>query len=94
MAQLILIGLLIPPVLGYVGLIGWQLALLAEFVILFAAAWNFDRKRRPGAPGPNWDAAAPDISSSVDGHQIPSQAVEDPANRTRPARPGFGHRDD
>jgi hypothetical protein len=30
----------------------------------------------------------------MDGHQIPAQAVEVPENRTRPARPGFGHRDD
>lgn len=92
MVLLILVSLLIPPVLGYIGLIGWQLALLAEFVILFAAAWNFDRKRRPGAPGPKWDAAAPDFAAPMFGeqgeHVIPTQAVEDPENRTRPARPG------
>ena len=91
MALLILIGLLIPPILGYVGVIGWQIALLAELAILFAAAWNFDRRRRPGAPGPRWDAAAPDFASPIgdDGiHEIPTQAVEDPENRTRPARPG------
>jgi len=93
MALLILIGLLIPPILGYVGVIGWQIALLAELVILFAAAWNFDRKRRPGAAGPKWDAAAPDFAAPLMGdqygvHEIPTQAVEDPEDRTRPARPG------
>ncbi len=89
MALLILVGLLIPPVLGYIGLIGWLPALVAEFVILFAAAWNFDRGRRPGAPGPKWDAAAPDFPAPMDGHrEIPTQAVEDPEQNTRPARPG------
>jgi hypothetical protein len=91
MALLILIGLLIPPALAYIGLIGWVPAVVAEFVILFAAAWNFDRSRRPGAPGPRWDAAAPDFAAPIgdDGiHEIPTQAVEDPENRTRPARPG------
>jgi hypothetical protein len=89
MVLLILVALLIPPILGYIGVIGWQLALVAEFVILFAAAWNFDRHRRPGAPGPKWDAAAPDFAAPMDGHrEIPTQAVEDPENRSRPARPG------
>jgi hypothetical protein len=92
MALLILVGLLIPPILGYIGVIGWQLALVAELVILFAAAWSFDRGRRPGAPGPKWDAAAPDFPAPMfptEGvHEIPTQAVEDPENRTRPARPG------
>jgi hypothetical protein len=93
MAVLILIGLLVPPVLAYIGLIGWVPAVVAEFVILFGAAWNFDRQRRPGAPGPKWDAAAPDFAAPLMGdqfgvHEIPTQAVEDPENRTRPARPG------
>ena len=92
MALLILIGLLIPPVLAYIGLIGWVPAVVAEFVILFAAAWNFDRQRRPGAPGPKWDAAAPDFAAPMAGdqgeHVIPTQAVEDPEDRSRPARPG------
>ena len=94
MVLLILVGLLIPPVLGYIGVIGWVPALVAEFVILFAAAWNFDRQRRPGAPGPKWDASAPDFAAPMFGeqsmgvHEIPTQAVEDPENRTRPARPG------
>ena len=91
MALLILIALLIPAVLAYFGLIGWVPAVVAEFVILFAAAWNFDRKRRPGAPGPRWDAAAPEFASRIgdDGvHEIPTQAVEDPEHRSRPARPG------
>ena len=91
MALLILIGLLIPPFLAYVGLIGWVPAVVAEFVILFGAAWNFDRQRRPGAPGPKWDAAGPDFAAPMGGehdpHQIPTQAVEDPENRSRPARP-------
>jgi hypothetical protein len=89
MALLILLALLIPPVLGYIGLIGWLPALVAEFVILFTAAWNFDRGRRPGAPGPVWDSAAPDFAAPMDGHrEIPTQAVEDPEHRSRPARPG------
>ena len=94
MVLLILVGLLIPPALAYFGLIGGLPALVAEFVILFAAAWNFDRNRRPGAPGPKWDASAPDFAAPMGGgepmgvHQIPTQAVEDPENRTRPARPG------
>ena len=89
MVLLILAGLLIPPVLAYLGLIGWLPAVVAEFVILFAAAWNFDRQRRPGAPGPVWDAAAPDFPAPMDGHrEIPTQAVEDPEHRSRPARQG------
>jgi hypothetical protein len=92
MALLILVGLLIPPLLAYLGALGWVPALVAEFVILFAAAWKFDRARRPGAPGPRWDAAAPDFAAPMfptDGvHEIPTQAVEDPENRSRPARPG------
>jgi hypothetical protein len=89
MVLLILGGLLIPPILVYIGLIGWLPAVIAEFVILLAAAWNFDRGRRPGAPGPVWDAAAPDFAAPMDGHrEIPTQAVEDPEHRSRPARPG------
>ena len=92
MALLILVGLLIPAFLAYIGLIGWVPAVVAEFVILFAAAWNFDRQRRPGAPGPKWDAAAPDFAAPMFGeqgeHVIPTQAVEDPEHRSRPARPG------
>ena len=89
MVLLILVGLLIPPILLYLGLIGWPPAVVAEFVILFAAAWNFDRQRRPGAPGPVWDAAHPDFAAPMDGHrEIPTQAVEEPEHRSRPARPG------
>ena len=93
MPLLILVGLLIPAVLAYLGVIGWLPAVVAEFVILFAAAWNFDRQRRPGAPGPKWDASAPDLAAPIGGdamgvHEIPTQAVEDPEHRSRPARPG------
>jgi hypothetical protein len=93
MALLILAALLVPPFLAYIGLLGWLPAVIAEFVILFAAAWNFDRQRRPGAPGPKWDASAPDFAAPIGGdsmgvHEIPTQAVEVPENRTRPARPG------
>jgi len=89
MAVLILAALLVPPALAYFGLIGWQLTLLAEVAILAAAAWNFDRGRRDGAPGPVWDAAKPDFPPPMDGvRQIPTEAVESPADQTRPARPG------
>ena len=89
MALLILGALLVPPPLAYLGVLGWQLAVIAEFVTLCAAAWNFDRSRRPGAPGPVWDTAHPDFAAPMDGHrEIPTQAVEDPEHRSRPARPG------
>ncbi len=89
MALLILAALLVPFVLLYIGVIGWLPALVAELVILFGAAWNFDRGRRPDAPGPVWDAAHPDFAAPMDGHrEIPTQAVEDPEQRSRPARPG------
>ena len=90
MAVLILAALLVPPFLAGFGVIGWQLALFAEIAILLGAAWNFDRARRPGAPGPVWDSSKPDFPppmiAGVRG--IPTEAVESPADQTRPARPG------
>jgi hypothetical protein len=90
MPALILAALVVPPALAYVGILGWQLALLAEFAILAVAAWNFDRGRRPGAPGPVWDSARPAfVPPTIGGVRgIPSEAVETPADQTRPARPG------
>jgi hypothetical protein len=90
MAVLILVALLIPPFLTGFGVIGWQLALFAEIAILLGAAWNFDRARRPGASGPAWDSSKPEFPppmiAGVRG--IPTEAVESPADQTRPARPG------
>ena len=89
MAIRILVALLIPPALGYLGIIGWQLTLIAELSIILLAAWNFDRSRRPGAPGPVWDAARPDFPVQMGGNDpIPTEAVESPANRSNPVRPG------
>ena len=59
MALLILIGLLIPPALAYIGLIGWVPAVVAEFVILFAAAWNFDRQPPSGRSRPQVGRGSP-----------------------------------
>jgi hypothetical protein len=90
MAVLILVALLIAPFLAGIGVIGWQLALFAEIAILLAAAWNFDRARLPGAAGPVWDSSKPEFPppmiAGVRG--IPTEAVESPADQTRPARPG------
>ena len=90
MAVLILVALLIPPFLAGFGVIGWQLALFAEIAILLGAAWNFDRARRPGAPGPVWDSAKPDLPPLFMGdvRGVPTEAAESPADQTRPARPG------
>jgi hypothetical protein len=90
MAVLILVALLIPPFLAGLGVIAWQLALFAEIAILLGAAWNFDRARRPGAPGPVWDSSKPEFPppmiAGVRG--IPTEAVEAPPDQTRPTRPG------
>ncbi len=84
MALLILAAMVIPIALVYIGVISWLPAMVAVFVILFAAAWDFDRRRRPGAPGPTWDAAHPDFAAPMDGHQ----ADPDPGRRgSRTAKP-------
>jgi hypothetical protein len=87
MALLILGALLVPPALAYLGVIGGFVALAAEFVIVFVAAWGIDRGRRLGARDPFLDAAHPDLPVPM-GAPIrpnPTEAFESPSDRRSPS---------
>ncbi len=86
MAILILVALLVPPALAYVGVIGWLPAALADIVILFVAAWGIDRGRTPGARNPFLDQNRSDFPTSGDGqvNQAPAEAFQSPADRGVP----------
>ena len=82
MAVLILVALLVPAALVYVGVLGWAAGVVATFAVLFLAAWNFDRGRRLGARDPIWDANRPDMAAPLDSdRQIPTEAVQSPSDR-------------
>jgi hypothetical protein len=88
-ALVILGAFLVPPALGWLGLIGWQVMFIAEAVILAAAAWAFDRGRRLGAPDPFPDANRADVAGQNSGGAPvvaqPKEVVETPADRPGPA---------
>ncbi len=86
MAILILVALLMPPALAYVGVIGWLPAALADIVILFVAAWGIDRGRTPGARNPFLDHNRSDFPTSGHGqiNRAPAEAFQSPADRGVP----------
>jgi hypothetical protein len=85
-ALLILGALLVPPALAYFGVIGGLVALVAEFVIVFVAAWGIDRGRRLGARDPFLDAAHPDfpVPTAAPIRPNPTEAFESPSDRRTP----------
>ncbi len=86
MAILILVALLVPPALAYVGVIGGLPAALADIAILFVAAWGVDRGRKPGARNPFLDQNRSDFPTSGDGqiNQAPAEAFQSPSARGVP----------
>jgi hypothetical protein len=86
MAILILIALIVPSVLAYMGVIGWMLAGLASIVVLFAAAWGIDRGRKIGARDPFVDQHHADYLTSRGDeiHQAPAEAFQGPSDRGTP----------
>ena len=88
-APLILGAMIVPVVLAWLAVIGWQLLVVAEVVIILAAAWNFDHGRRPGAANPFPDANRADFASPIGGNQlyspIPKEAVESPSDQLGPS---------
>ena len=80
---LILIALLIPPALAYLGVIGLGVMFLADIAIVLVAAWRFDRGRVVGARDPFLDANRADFSSSFTNPvpPLPTEAIETPKDR-------------
>jgi hypothetical protein len=87
MTLLILVALAIPLVLGYLGIIGWQLIVAAEIGILLVVGWRFDRGRKVGARDPFADRNRADFAAPFAATipPLPKEAIEDPAGR-----PGAG----
>jgi hypothetical protein len=83
MALLILVALLIPPALAFLGVIALPVVVVADIGILFAAAWWFDRGRALGARDPFLDANRPDfpVQFTANARQLPTEAFEDPKDR-------------
>ncbi len=83
MALLILVALLVPPLLAYLGIIGLGVMFIADVVILLVFAWRFDRGRAVGARDPFLDANRPDFSSSFTNEvpPLPTEAIEPPEDR-------------
>ena len=80
---LILVGLLIPPLLAYLGFISLVLMFIADIAILLVAAWGIDRGRSVGARDPFLDTNRPDYSSPFTAMipPLPTEAFEDPEDR-------------
>jgi hypothetical protein len=80
---LILVALLIPPLLAYLGFISLVIMFVADIAILLVAAWGLDRGRAVGARDPFLDANRPDYSSpfTVMIPPLPTEAFEDPEDR-------------
>jgi len=87
MTLLIVVALAIPFVLGYFGIIGWQLILAAEIGILLFVGWRFGRCRKIGARDPFVDENRPDFAAPFTATipPLPKEAIEDPDGR-----PGAG----
>ena len=83
MALLILVVLLVPPLLAYLGVIGLGVMFVADVAILLTAAWLFDRGRKVGARAPYLDENRPDFSSSFTNEfpPLPTEAIETPRDR-------------
>lgn len=80
---LILVALLIPPLLAYLGFISLVLMFIADVAILLVAAWGIDHDRSIGARDPFLDANRPDFSSPFTAMNppLPTEAFEDPEDR-------------
>lgn len=77
---LILAALATPLALGYLGIIGWQLIVVAEIGVLLFAGWRFDRGRSLGARDPFADPNRADFSAPFTASipPLPKEAIEDP----------------
>ncbi len=86
MAILILVALFIPPVLAYIGVIGWLVAALGSIGVLFLAAWGIDHRRKLGARDPFLDQNRTDYPTSGGDqiHQAPAEAFQSPSDRGVP----------
>jgi len=82
-ALLIIVALLIPPLLAYIGVIGIFVMFVVDVAILLVAAWGFDRGRALGARDPFLDANRPDYASPLTAEvpPLPTEAFEDPKDR-------------
>ena len=81
MIPLVILGALaIPLVLGYLGILGWQLIVGAEIGILLFVAWRFDRGRALGARDPFVDQNRADFPTPFTAMipPLPKEAFEDP----------------
>ena len=85
MVLLILGALLVPLVLGYLGVIGWPLIIGAEIGILLFVGWRFDRGRALGARDPYSDANRADFASPMGAEipPLPKEAIELPKDRPK-----------
>jgi len=83
MALVILVALLVPPALAYLGVIGLGVMFVADVAILLAVAWRFDRGRAVGARDPILDPNRADFSSSFTNPvpPLPTEAFEPPKDR-------------
>ena len=83
MTILILAALAVPLVLGYLGIIGWQLIVIAEIGILLFVGWRFDRGRAVGARDPFIDQNRADFAAPFTASipPLPKEAFEDPEDR-------------
>ena len=79
----ILAALAAPLVLGYLGIIGWQLILVAEIGILLFVGWRFDRGRTVGARDPFTDQNRADFAAPFTASipPLPKEAFEGPEER-------------
>jgi len=87
MVVLLIIGaLLIPPVLWYLGVVSFPIAVIGAVGVLLAAGWGIDRNRRPGARDPFLDANRADLAAPFSDPPtfIPTEAVESPRDRRVP----------
>ena len=82
-ALLLLVALLVPPLLAYLGVIGLIAMFAADVAILLVAAWAFDRLRGVGSRDPFLDVNRPDFSTSFTNMipPLPTEAFEDPEDR-------------
>ncbi len=92
-ALLILGAMVVPLALGWLGLIGWPVILIAEVAIILVAGWRFDRGRPLGAVGPVADVNRADMSMDFGNpvvSPIPKEVAETPADRLGPSHDPTG----
>jgi hypothetical protein len=92
-ALLILGAMVVPIALGWLGLIGWPVILIAEVAIILVAGWRFDRGRPLGAVDPVADANRADMSMDFGNpvvSPLPKEALQTRADRLGPSHDPTG----